>query len=317
MESREFIPRGFDRSEHIENVELVLMSASYERPDEKDFTELYSQSIIDRDLDVVRILENKFHENIEHLTPAEMKRVEEGKKRSEALEVIMVEGGELYDWFGDRAFLSRTSKYDDYNGIDGVLEIVHEETASGEQDPHHIALAIDASMRPDFSSIERKIRRNVERVTGAKKPRVKYFQSAVNGSKKRLDMVLPVVVGVEGKHAEELTDLFGEIIRLRAVKEKSEQSNKLLKEKLNSIANHPAQMIFLEEIVDQLDGYAALFAGHADRDSVIYAEKARELSAIIGGIIEAKMDIDPGNYLDDGVFLAIEEAAQHMGNNKM
>lgn len=297
----------------MENVELVLHSASQERPDERDFTAIHSQSIIDRDLDVVRILENKFHENIEHLTPSEMKRVEEGKKRSEALEVIMVEGGELHNWFGEKAFLSRTSKYDDYNGIDGVIELVREDGESGEQEPHNIALAIDASMRPDFHSIERKIKRNIERVTGPKKPQVKYFQSAVNGEQKSLTMVLPVVVGVEGRHADELTDLFGEVIRLRAVKDKTESAKKLLKEKLERIANHPAQVVFIQEIIDQLDGYAEIFSQRTDHDSVIYHEKAKELSAVMGSIIETKVDIELGTYIDDGVFLAIEEVVQRMG----
>lgn len=310
MESREFASHNLDRERHMENVELVLQSVSHERPDERDFEELYPKSIIDRDLEVVRILEHKFHEGFEHLNPAEMRRVEEGKKRSEALEVIMVEGGELYDWFGEYAFLSRTGKYDDYNGIDGVLEIVREE--GEDQDPHNIALAIDASMRPDFSSIDRKIRRNVERVMGPKKPRVKYFQSAVNGVKKRLDMVLPVVVGVEGKHAEELTDLFGEVIRLRAMKDRNENTKKVLKEKLDSIASHPAQIIFLQEIVDQLDAYTALFTKRDDKDSLLYSKKAQELSGVIGGIIEGKIDIDPGKYIKDGVFLAIEEVSQRI-----
>lgn len=313
MESREFTHHNFDRAKQMENVELILQSASHERPNEKDFGGLYDEATIKRDLDVVRILEQKFHENIEHLTPAEMKRVEEGKKRSEALEVIMVEGGELYDWFGDRAFLSRTAKYDDYNGIDGVLEIVREETEDGEQEPHSIALAVDVSMRPDFSSIERKIGRNVEKVLGPKKPRVKYFQSAVNGSQKRLSMVLPVVVGVEGKHAEELADLFGEVIRMRTIKDRTESAKQLLKGKLNEIANHPTQIVFLQEIADQLDGYAALFAKQTDANSIAYGEKARELSNVIYGIIRSKIDIDPGRYGSDGVFTAIGEVAGKMG----
>lgn len=312
MERREFTSHNLDRERHAQNVELILQSASHERPDEKDFGELYDKTTIARDLDVVRILEHKFHENIEHLTPAEMKRVEEGKKRSEALEVIMVEGGELYDWFGDHAFMSRTSKYDDYNGIDGVLEIVREETDEGGQEPHDIALAIDASMRPDFSSIERKIRRNVERVTGPKKPRVKYFQSAIDGTKKRLTMVLPVVVGIEGRHADELTDLFGEVIRMRAVKDRPESAKQLLKEKLDSIAKHPAQVAFLQEILVQLDGYAALFAKHADHDSMAYGKKARELSAIIAGLLATKDAIELGDYAADGVLVAIEEMAEKM-----
>jgi len=312
MESREFIPHHLDRSKHMENVDLILQSASHERPEEKDFGELYDESTIKRDLDVVRILEQKFHENIEHLTPAEMKRVEEGKKRSEALEVIMVEGGELYDWFGGRAFMSRTSKYDDYNGIDGVLEIARE-AETGEQEPHNIALAIDASMRPDFSSIERKIRRNMERAIGPKKPRVKYFQSAIDGAKKSLTMVLPVVVGVEGKHADELTDLFGEVIRMRAVKDRSEAAKQLLKEKLDEIARHPAQVAFLQEVLVQLDGYAELFAKNADRDSEAYGEKAKELSDIIAGLLAEKDDIELGDYANDGVLLAIEEMAEKMG----
>lgn len=313
MESREFFTQNIDRARHMENVELVLNSASQERPNERDFTDLYSQGVIDRDLEVVHILERKFHDNLEHLNPAEIKRVEEGKKRSEALEVIMVEGGELHNWFGERGFLSRTGKYDDYNGIDGVLEIVQGDEESGELEPHNIALAIDASMRPDFSSIERKILRNIERVTGPKKPQVKYFQSAVNGVKKKLTMVLPVVVGVEGKHAEELTDLFGEVIRLRGTKDRNENAKKILKEKLERIANHPAQIIFLQEIIDQLNAYAALFGARADKDSVAYGQKAKELSNVINGIMETKMDINPGVYSNDGVFLAIEEVSQKIG----
>lgn len=313
MESREFPPHNIDRSKRMENVELILHSESHERPNEIDFGELYDQSTIKRDLDVVRILEQKFHDDVEHLTPEEMERVEKGKKRSEALEVIMVEGGELYDWFGGQAFMSRTSKYDDYNGIDGVLEIVREETEDGKQEPHDIALAIDASMRPDHSSVERKIRRNIEKVMGPKKPRVKYFQSAVDGTKKSLTMVLPVVVGVEGKHADELTNLFGEVIRMRAIKDRSESVKQLLKEKLDDIAKHPAQVAFLQEILVQLDGYAALFAKQADKSSVAYGEKARELSDIIAGLLAEKDTIELGDYANDGVLVAIEEMAEKMG----
>ena len=245
MESRERGHQNFEHVDYAAHVERVLRSASQVRPDENDFGELYNETIISRDLEVVKILEGKFDENIDHLTPSEIKRVKEGRKRSEALEVIIVEGAELHNWFGPNVFASRTGKYDDYSGIDEVLEIVQEE---GEQ-AHSVALAIDASMRPDFSSIQRKIKRNVEKVLGPKKPRVKYFQSAVDGSKKSLTMVLPVVVGVEGKNAEELINLFGEVIQLREIKDKTEQIKKKLKERLEIIANHPAQVVFLQEII--------------------------------------------------------------------
>ena len=45
-------------------------------------------------------------------------------KRSEALEIIIINEGEINNWFGENAYLVRTTKFDDFiNGFDGILEI--------------------------------------------------------------------------------------------------------------------------------------------------------------------------------------------------
>ena len=251
---------------------------------------------------------------MDHLDSAEIEKVKEGKRRGEALEVIVGDQVELNDWFGPNALLTRTSEYDDVmNGIDAVAEFDFGE----ERKPERLALGVDASMRADVAMIERKITRNIEKVTGQREPaEVRYFESQILDAaghpsvKGRLEAVVPVVIGLDGEDCDRLMCLFVQLLRLRSNKEKTESINALIKEKTLEMQKHPVQMVFLLEIKTQLEMYLGLFKEKVmDGDHLAYQSKVKRLLAITNEIIDSKTEISTEELGEDGVWQAITEVA--------
>ena len=165
-----------DQEYHLENIKLLIESRKNEKLNEKDFRDVFDEKEIEDDLKIVNILENRFGKDINHLNQEEIIRIENSKKRSEALEIIIINEGEINNWFGENAYLVRTTKFDDFiNGFDGILEIDSQGTSINKI--QRAALAIDASMKTDYYYIKSKIDRNIEKITTKRGPiRHKIFQ---------------------------------------------------------------------------------------------------------------------------------------------
>ncbi len=237
------------------------------------------------------------------------------EKIGEALEAILEQGVEEFGWFSAgsvTAHYVRTAKYDDYKGIDGVLEFSVKTQKGG---VHRIALAVDASLNRKTEAIEKKIHYSTKRVLGRKDAQVdgpavvKYFHSKADPhTKGKLEGVVPVVVGVD---SADCFKLIKQLAQLREL-ERSAKSSSLLGQKhseaKNRMKEHPAQMIFLKEIELQLTRYLALIDSPAATEPTV---KKKDLEAIKGVIayirgIKRKQGATIQEMSNDAVMQVIE-----------
>lgn len=286
------------------NVDLILAREKESRPNPKDFEDIYDIEEVEKDGKFLEVVKRQFEDDLNHLSLETQESLRKGKRRGEALEVVITKGIAEERWFGRKAKIGRTSEYDDtINHVDTVLEF----DSGNEEKPEVIALAVDASMRSDYLLASKKMRRNIESVVGRndRKPtRVKYFKSRVNEYKGSLEAVIPVVIGLEGQNCNELFDLMGQIIKLESQHDRSETQNKILNEKRRELSKHPAQRIFIEEIKAQLVFYKELVSeqgsGQIDLSSL------ERLITIFNSIDEIKRDIEVGDLAEDVVFNEIK-----------
>ncbi|MFA6383684.1 MAG: hypothetical protein WCX17_04675, partial [Parcubacteria group bacterium] len=101
-------PAARPKEEQRRPVDYILGSAK-KRPDPLEFVDNsrpgYTEAEVRKDIEYVERLKSKFAE---------------GSGRAEALEIITIEYGEEFQWFGKESGLDRTSLYDDYKGVDGI-----------------------------------------------------------------------------------------------------------------------------------------------------------------------------------------------------
>ncbi len=285
------------------DTEYILKGAR-KRPKEESFKDVFKEEEIKNDILLKDALKRKFKEQIEHLPSADLKRIESGQERADALEVIICEQGELHQWAGEKAHFSMTTEYDDLiNGVDAIIEFEQQEKDGKTQ---KVALVVDASMNEDFSVLLQKINRNKEKVLSGSLAQVKYFESTIDGKKETLKHVIPVVMGLEGKHVNELTRKCASIKRIQSLKEKSEISEEILKKAMDELDRHPAQMIFFEEIESQLNFYKSLLIENKKQFSQEHIHEIEEILSIFKEIRLSKKDIKLGDYKNDGMLELIK-----------
>ncbi len=311
-ESRMF--RSLEKNELVEASELVIKNSLMKKIEIQDFSDVYDQKDVERDQDYVEHFDRRIDEELTHLSEEERQKIREGKMISEAFEVIVTEGIQHYLWFGENAQTVRTSKYDDrYNGIDAVVEY-----DEGKKEPERIALAIDASMNPDFAKVEYKIKRNVAKLKGERQlARVKYFESATTGKKSALEGVIPVVVGLEGKNADELITLAAHMIRQRDLKAGKNESQKIrdlaaqkLKDNTEQMKIHPAQQVMLEQIKVQLLMYQDILTNETAPLRTVTMERIATILQIIERVIGTKKSINKDLLENDQINTAIHAIAK-------
>lgn len=254
-----------------------------------------------RDKMVIQDLKEKFKSKLDNASPDEQEAMQEGKKMSDALEVIISDQVEMSNWFGPSAFSTKASEYDDFvNGVDSYIEF-NADDGQGE-----IAFAIDASWKSDFSSLEKKTQRNMRKIRGEEVSMVKYFKSQIDDHKEKKRDIVPVVIGIEGENLDQLLALFSEIIKLRRKEGKNDTEKKVLREKMELIRTHPVQMIFLKEIKMQLDMYSKINIKEGFREKIL------RISKIIKEIIKDKEDegIDLGGLKNDSIFDKIKDVVR-------
>lgn len=244
-----------------------------ETPHEEDFIEPYGEESVGRDLAHVEKLRSRFGHGESGFSS-------EQKKVADIFEALVLENGELSEWFGSNAFTIKTAEFDDFeNGVDLVIEFRGDEPGSAS----FLGLAADITFTSDTSG---KFNRIKEHIDKGDLSRVKYFHSGHMNIHGQLSKLPEVIIGADRKTVLELADLW------------MEKKNKALGE-------HKIQIMILEQMRIQLETFA-LYA-----DSIGKKELAaifRDRHTIIDGILKGKKEIYEKvkfNLGDDQVHSAI------------
>jgi len=236
----------------------------------EDFRDIYGEERVRHALDYVAKREKE--------REGEDPSTREARKLALMCEGLVYKGGNEYGWFGENARIIKTSDYDDWKGVDGVIEF-----RSDDERTAHTAFGVDVTYGAD-STVGKKfdaIRRDIE---GGKLSVVEYFKSG--NFRGELSLVPRVVVGAEKKH---VLQIFGE-----------SDSGKL--------SRHPYQLLQLREMRLQLEAFARFakknnqqeVAAVLERDGEIVRKLAQQKS-VAGGIRLTE------ELKNDKVFLAIQK----------
>lgn len=285
---------------HIEN---VLKYSTKMRIQESDFEDVFGPEIVKEDLKLVARVKERFEQQKDNFSLIEKENVNHGEKIGEALEIIIAEDGERYHWFGADSLLSRSSNYDDLiNGADVMVEILQKsENNESHTRPKRIALAIDASSNLD--AIPDKIKRNEDKLVnkyGKNIPEMKYHQSAFNPNLKgSLEVIIPVVIGLESKYVHELMSASSVVRsaddaskRSPAIKDTIEENKRKNNKKLEL---HPAQIIFCQQILTQLNHYLKILKYRHDETGKNYQSEIEMLLEEFKKIMSEKEKLETFN----------------------
>ena len=292
---------SLDRWAEEQALDFIIQKTRARRLSVEDFIQYYGEDTVAEDKAVVKALKQKFEDELQKLSAHERERLRLSQKRGEVLEIIIAEQGELSDWFGPNAMTMRTAEIDDFrNKVDIVIEFSLGEGAAGAgQEAKRIALAIDAS--DNLLKLADKIRINQEKIMGKRPPaHVQYFRSQVTDFTGPLYRIIPVVVGLDGKNLKDL-------VRLQNTSLRGGISSGAANEQL---AKHPAQRVFIEEIVVQLKWCVAFLKRGAGGRSMYEKKDVEILLGTMEDLLKEKGSIPLGALGDDRVREKIQEMVQ-------
>jgi hypothetical protein len=219
---------------------------------EEDFVNYHGEIDVEKDLKEVARREGEF-------SKGETRESNEMKKVADIFEALVLQHGELSNWFGENATTVKTSKFDDYvNGVDLLVEF------GGEDDETtHLGLAADVTFMSDTTKKFDRIRRQIDEGGLAE---VRYFHSDSLDTYEVLSKLPEVIIGAEKRTVMELAELW------------AERQNK-------ELAEHRIQIMILEQMKGQLETFS-MYAESIGKDevAVIY----RERLAIVEKILEEK-----------------------------
>ncbi len=253
---------------------------------EKDFTDLYGEDNVQRDLARVEAAEGDFKR-------AETPQSKRLKDYSTIFEWIVNQRVELSDYFGPNAFTKRASRYDDIvNGVDTILEFRNDPEQS--KKASYLTLGIDDTFSTNQEVQERKLRRIQERITRGELARVKYFSSDYLNFRGELKNVPLIILGSELKTVAELRDL-------------------MLSGDNSGLDAHPIQNLLLHEARMQIEQFAR-YADRVGKGSLaeIYGNSGR----IIEEVIAQKPGFDEDALSQDRVFQAMRAALENVFTTK-
>lgn len=270
------------------NRQLVLEHEQAERAAIEDFDDLFSDS--EREADTKRLATLKQEAAARDAALPEDQRLEyqESEQRASALEIIIADQAELNNWFGEQSLITRTTEFDDLaNGVDSVVEF-----DLGEDVPERLALAIDASTSASPDVIAEKMKKRFEKVVSGDLAEVKYFRSQIDDAVGPI-AAIPVVIGLDRMHADELTADFAQMIKLeqtrkaaaeKGSREVEERTRAAIKEKKLAMAKHPGQILFHKQMLAQFDMY------EKSNPPADIREKIRALQTLINEVLIQKED---------------------------
>ncbi|HMO78724.1 MAG TPA: hypothetical protein PJ997_01280 [Candidatus Paceibacterota bacterium] len=210
------------------------------RTNMNDFSDLYDPRAIESDKKYVAEMKARFsisntelHEKINN-------------ELAEVFETIIFDEGESANWFGENAFLIKTSEFDDIkNGIDMVVEYDEEEGVS------RLAAAIDVTFG---HNVTRKIDRIKQEILSGKLGTVKYFISQVANIRGEITRVPRIIIGADVDSVRGLV-------------------NEWVEKNSSHFAKHPIQFQIFDQAVLQCD-YFADFARENGQEEIAQAYDA-------------------------------------------
>ncbi len=221
----------------------------------EDFSDLYSEQNVEKDLayvaDMKRIFKaNSANEIAPGLTEGDVKRL------SERVEYEVIRGINVGQWFeGVGAY--KTSDYDDIaNGVDVVLEM-QEGASYG-----HLGMGVDITFSQNIDKKFKRIKDEIDAYDGEKNrlARVKYFDSSRTGMRGELHSLVRAVIAVDLPMLKDMT----------AVKE------------AESLHGHISKHVTLLEIQHQLD----IFLKYAHVKNPAAAKPIERASVFIATLVD-------------------------------
>ncbi len=215
-----------------------IKSLSQYKINPEDFSDLYNPANIKSDQELADRLRRKF--DIESERDENLK---EAKKLAEILEYIVYDQGESSNWFGEYAYMIKTSDYDDFkNGVDVVAEFDLGDSVS------RTGLVIDATFG---HSPRKKIEKIKSEISQGINGYVKYFESGDGNYRGELRGVPKIFVGSDPENTKKLINLW--------ISENHDDKK--------SLADHPIQVNFLKQVILQCE-YFAEFAKEMGQDGI-------------------------------------------------
>ena len=191
-----------------------------ERIQELDFVGVYCKEEIGTDKEEVARRKLKAE-------AGQTKEKDKLKKVADVFEAVVLEQGELSQWFGEHGFTIGASEYDDWvNGIDLLVEF----RKPNSPEAPLLALGIDVTFSVDVTDKFDRLRKQIEDGSLAK---MKYSASGHSEEKGSRDNLPEVIVGVSVKTVNELQELW-------------------LDENQIALEQHRVQIMILMEIKEQL-----------------------------------------------------------------
>jgi len=247
----------------------------------------------------------------------------ETKKISEATELVMLEMMEKFGSLGDDVHASKTNDYDDFfNHIDAYAEVFNETEEDEEEAPLVIGFGFDFTTGSHDAT--RKIQDNIKRIrmNRQERPHLDYFVS----SKIELDEhgnevpfhagymeIVPIVIGLENRHAKELNYLYFMLLRasedkkrLKTGPEYEAKSKEYLRLR-EEILSHPIRRSLIEQIAWQIGVYRKILDQKNPLDNE-YLQKIDQLDDVVASIIPNLDDVkDDDDWSNDILHKRIRE----------
>ena len=240
------------------------------KPDIEAFRGIYTEEEISRDEAYVGEKEVEFKKNV----PPEQKRL---NQLATVFEAIVHEQAEQSDWLGPDAMTVMSSRFDDIaNGTDTIVEF-----PEGKESASRLALAIDETFSSDISKKFLKIKKEIE---NGELAHIKYFISEITDFRGMLSNLPRVVIGADVKTVRELGELW-------------------LEDEKKALGSHQIQFQILEELLLQLNTFAA-YAKKMEKPEI--AAIYRKAHGIIAEIWKEKQKAMVDEGLRDSVFQAIK-----------
>ncbi len=270
----------------------------YIRYDLSYFSDIYSPEVIEHDTRYVEQLKKRFERDDSNRGSEYSFLIKRDHERGEALEIIIANQIESSDWFGSNSLFFRTTEFDDIaNGVDAVVEFNFED----DNHPERLSLLIDSTSNTNPTKISQKIDRNVGKLL-TNKLQVKYYESPNldpdSAYKGMLRDVIPVIIGLEAVNTNQLIISFSRLISLeKLVNDTSLPNNeranyqKEFTQTRRKIEKDPSQLIFLKEIICQLDMYSRILTRENNPNINVKNSTVEKLKKIIEDIVEEKKDI--------------------------
>lgn len=267
-----FFERYNSRQETLVNFKEAyekIESISKNKMDPNSFADLYDKNMIAADIEKAQRLKVKFDQSSE-----QDENMKEAKVLAEILEYIIFDQGESANWFGENAYMIKTSDYDDFvNGVDVIGEFDLGESVS------RAGFAIDATF--GHTPIK-KIEKIKQEIREGKDGTVKYFESGDGSYRGMLKSIPKVFIGADPENTKKLINLW-------ANKDRSER---------DKLIGHAIQFNFLNQIVMQC-AYFSDFAKECGQDKI--AETYSRLSRVIQKILDEKEGSHEG--IEDDEFM--------------